>query len=127
MHIEIMSAITGAALPRSASTLSQPSIDAAASNHSTLATNNPPMHRPYTILSRYTARMPIRNSSVEPEALNSGLSTAIIKITGSCQRSAPNVRAAPRVASPYASPPASDSAISTGCIENMVSPSVSTM
>lgn len=68
------------------------------------------MHRPYTILSRYTARMPIRNSSVEPEALNSGLSTAMIKITGSCQRSAPSVRAAPRVANPYASPPASDSA-----------------
>ena len=79
------------------------------------------------MLSRYTARMPIRNSSVEPEALNSGLTSAIIKITGSCQRSAPNVRAAPRVASPYASPPASDNAISTGCIENMVSPSVSTM
>ena len=85
------------------------------------------MHRPYTMLSRYTARMPIRNSSVEPEALNNGLSTAIIKITGSCQRSAPNVRATPRVANPYASPPASDSASSTGCIENMVSPSVSTM
>ena len=85
------------------------------------------MHRPYTMLSRYTARMPIRNSSVEPEALNSGLTSAIIKITGSCQRSAPSVRAAPRVANPYASPPASDSAISTGCIENMVSPSVSTM
>ena len=127
MHIEIMSAITGAALPKSASTLSYSSIDAAASNHSTLATNSPPMHRPYTMLSRYTARMPIRNSSVEPEALNSGLTSAIIKITGSCQRSAPSVRAAPRVANPYANPPASDSAISTGCIENMVSPSVSTM
>ena len=85
------------------------------------------MHRPYIMLSRYTARMPIRNSSVEPEALNSGLSTAMIKITGSCQRSAPNVRAVPRVANPYANPPASDSAISTGCIENMVSPNVSTM
>ena len=46
MHIEIMSAITGAALPKSASTLSYSSIDAAASNHSTLATNSPPMHRP---------------------------------------------------------------------------------
>ena len=127
MHIEIMSAITGAALPSSASTLSYSSIDAAASNHNTLATNSPPMHRPYTMLSRYTARMPIRNSSVEPEALNSGLSTATIKITGSCQRSAPSVQAAPRVANPYASPPASDSAISTGCIENIVSPSVSTI
>ena len=127
MHIEIMSAITGAALPSSASTLSYSSIDAAASNHSTLATNSPPMHKPYTMLSRYTARMPIRNSSVEPEALNSGFTSAIIKITGSCQRSALSVRAAPRVAKPYASPPASDSAISTGCIENMVSPSVSAM
>ena len=36
-------------------------------------------------------------------------------------------RAAPRGANPYASPPASESAISTGCIENMVSPSVSAM
>ena len=79
------------------------------------------------MLSKYTARMPMRNTSVEPEALNSGFTNEIIKITGSCQRSALSVRAAPRVAKPYASPPASDSAISTGCIENMVSPSVSAM
>ena len=46
MHIEIMSASTGTALPNSVSTLSYSSIDAAASNHSTLATNSPPMHRP---------------------------------------------------------------------------------
>ena len=127
MHIEIMSASTGAALPSNASTLSYSSIDAAASNHSTLATNSPPIHRPYTMLSKYTARMPMRNNSVEPEALNSGLTSAMIKITGSCQRSVFSVRAAPRVAKPYASPPASDSAISTGCIENIVSPSVSTI
>jgi hypothetical protein len=79
------------------------------------------------MLSKYTACMPIRNNSVEPEALNSGFTSAMIKITGSCQRNAFSVRAAPRVAKPYASPPASDSAISTGCIENMVSPSVSAM
>ena len=126
MHMETMSAVVGIAFPSSAITRSNESMREPAWNHSTLAMNKPPMAAPKQRLSAYTEQPPSRNSSVEPEAENSGFNPAIRSTTGSCQRREPTHRLHPTVRAPYRNAPASDSRMSTGCRQNIVMPRVRT-
>ena len=122
--MEIMSATVGAALPNSAITRSKGNSSAAPMNHVTLATNSAPMDAPYARLSAYTAWVPMRSSSVDPDAENSGFTSDIRMITGICQRSIPVACATPRTAQENNRAPKSDNPIRTGCMQAMVRASV---
>ena len=93
-------------------------------NHCALATNNPAIAQPYSRLSAYTGLPNRSNNSVDPMETNRGFTKPITSTTGSCQRRDNAAAHHPRTQAPYANPPANESAISSGCMENIVRPSV---
>lgn len=90
------SAMMGIALPNRPMTLSDVSTCEALENHSITETSMQPMHAPYARLSRYTARTPMRNSSVDPDAEKSGLSAAMTSTSGNCQSAVRALALSPR-------------------------------
>lgn len=70
--------------------------------------------------SAYTAIGPSCSTTVEPEAENSGLSSEIKAMAGSCQRKPDRVAAPPRTIYEHSMAPTKDMAAKTGCSAHML-------